>query len=152
MGRSILLLGTRNTSRSIMAAAYINHASGGTWQAHSAGARPAERVEPMALHVLAEAGIEVPPDSRPKSRDLFIDPAAPSMDVVVSLCEEVADEDLLRWPGSPCLLHWPVPDPVGSGEPRIHDEAEIYRAVLELIRARADIFLSNDRPRRKDRT
>lgn len=150
MSRSILLLGTRNTSRSIMAEAYINHVSDGRWRAHSAGSAPADRVDPLALKVLEDAGILPPRDPQPKSRELFIDPAGPRMDVVVTLCEEVVDENLMGWPGSPRLLHWPVPDPSAAGARDEQDER--FRAVLDLIRARADLFLAGESDRSRGRT
>ncbi|MFZ4808818.1 MAG: arsenate reductase ArsC [Hyphomicrobiaceae bacterium] len=147
MSRSILLLGTRNKSRSIMAEAYINHVSDGRWRAHSAGNSPADRVHPMALKVLTEAGIELPASLQPKSRELFADPSAPPMDVIVSLCEEVADAQLLEWPGSPRLLHWPMPDPTAAVLPA-SDRDEVFRAVLDLIQERADLFLAGEAERR----
>ena len=49
MSRSMLLLGTGNTTRSIMAEAYINHVARGRWRAHSAGLVPADEVDPSAL-------------------------------------------------------------------------------------------------------
>jgi protein-tyrosine-phosphatase len=143
MSRSILLLGTGNKSRSIMAEAYINHVSAGRWRAHSAGSTPASEVHPLALEVLARAGINLAETPTPKSRDVFQSPTAPPMDVVVSLCEEVADEALLLWPGSPRLFHWPLPDP--SDTPASQDDRdEVFSAVLDLIRDRVDMFLSDE--------
>jgi arsenate reductase len=144
MSRSILLLGTNNKSRSIMAEAYINHVAGDIWRAHSAGSEPADIVHPLARKVLSDAGIVLPDDVTPKSRDVFSDPSAPVMDVVVSLCAEAADERLLNWPGAPRLLHWPVPDPVDLSYPGEEEDA-LFRAVLDLIRDRADRFLADHR-------
>jgi arsenate reductase (thioredoxin) len=146
MSRSMLLLGTGNTTRSIMAEAYINHASHGRWRAHSAGTEPGDEVHPLALKALAEAGIPLPHRPVPKSHVLFADPGGPSLDVIVSLCEEVADESLLAWPGSPRIMHWPVPNPAQAPLPQ-EERLEIFRAVLELIRRRADDFLSHDQVR-----
>lgn len=143
MSRSILLLGTGNKSRSIMAEAYINHVSDGRWRAHSAGNTPAREVHPLAIEVLARAGIAMTQTPKPKSRELFTSPTAPLMDVVVSLCEEVADEALLLWPGSPRLLHWPFPDPTSVPVPA-DERDEMFRAVLDLIRDRVDLFLADD--------
>jgi arsenate reductase len=148
MSRSILVLGRANKTRSIMAEAYINHVARGRWRAHSAGLVPADEVDPSALRVLEEAGIATPSRPKPKSSDVFTAPTAPPLDVLVSVCEHAAaDEQLLAWPGSPRVLHWPLPDPTEAAVPAA-DRDDVFRAVLELIRERADLFLEDERSRR----
>ena len=76
--KNILILCTGNSARSIMAEAYINHAAGAGWRAHSAGSQPAAKPNPFALSTLREAGILVA-HARSKSWDEFAEPDAPPM-------------------------------------------------------------------------
>ena len=58
MKKKVLVLCTGNSCRSILAEALINHDLGDDWQAFSAGVEPAGRVNPRALAVLAEIGLD----------------------------------------------------------------------------------------------
>lgn len=144
MSRSLLLLGTGNKVRTIMAEAYINHVGAGQWRAHSAGCAPAPAVDPCALAALAEAGITLTDVPHPKGIERFACPSAPVMDVIVTLCGEVADMALLTWPGAPLQIHWPLLDP--SALPLdTESRREAFRVLLDRIRAQADEFLVGSR-------
>ena len=108
--RNILVIGTTNSARSIMAEAYINQLPGSDWRAYSAGSRACGIVNPHAMATLSSAGIATD-GLRSKLWREFTEPLAPVMDVVVTVCDEAANENEPAWPGCPRQLHWMLPDP-----------------------------------------
>lgn len=140
--RNILILCTGNSARSIMAECYINAVGKGRWHAFSAGSKPAGHANPLALTTLAEAGFSLG-ELRSKSWDEFARAGAPVMDVVITVCDNAANETCPIWPGSPRTLHWPFPDPAAA-EGTIEDRMATFRGVFELIRKNVDAFLADE--------
>jgi arsenate reductase (thioredoxin) len=113
MPTHILVLCTHNSARSVLAECMLNHWAmrlGVDVQAHSAGSAPSGRVNPLALKVLADAGIATA-HVRSKSWDEFAAPGAVPMRVVITVCDSAANEVCPIWPGSPVRVHWGYPDP-----------------------------------------
>ncbi len=81
MKQRVLFLCTHNSCRSQMAEGLINHFLGDRVQAFSAGTE-ATRVNPLAIRVLAELGIDIS-GNRSKTLDEF---AGESFDHVITLC------------------------------------------------------------------
>ena len=94
----------------------------------------------MALATLKELGL-IHTGYRSKSWDEFARPAAPEMDLIVTVCANAAGEACPVWPGHPATAHWPFPDPAkyqGSEEAvRVH-----FREVFAMIKKRLDAFLA----------
>jgi len=63
--RPVLFVCVHNSGRSQMAEAFFNHLAGGRARAISAGTMPAHRVQPEAVQVMAEVGIDIA-KQRPK--------------------------------------------------------------------------------------
>lgn len=78
--------------------------------AYSAGSAPSGRVNPFAIEVLNQAGIDTS-TCRSKSWDEFTGPEAPQMRIVITVCDNAAAETCPYWPGSPVKVHWGYPDP-----------------------------------------
>ena len=113
MTTNVLILCTHNSARSVMAEAMLNHWArklGVDVRAYSAGSAPSGRINPHALAVLAEAGIDTS-GYRSKSWDEFAEDTAPRMRVVVTVCDSAAAEACPYWPGSPVQVHWGYVDP-----------------------------------------
>ena len=87
MKKQILFLCTHNSCRSQMAEALANHFLGNRCQAFSAGTQ-ASRVNPLAIRVLAELGIDTSPLSS-KTMDEF---AGQTFDHVVTLCGDANEK------------------------------------------------------------
>ena len=139
--KTVLVLCTGNSARSIMAEAYINHAGGSRWRAVSAGSKPTGRVNPLALEALAKAGIAAPASPRSKSWDEFAGPVAPALDLVVTVCDNAANEICPHFPGPARKVHLPFPDPAEAQG--THDERlAAFTTVLAAMRPKLDVLLT----------
>jgi protein-tyrosine-phosphatase len=108
--KTVLVLCTGNSCRSIMAEAMINQLGRGRFRAVSAGSFPAGYVHPGSLQTLARHGIDVA-EPRSKSWDEF---AGHRFDLVITVCDRAAAESCPAFAG-PCeRLHWSIPDPVAA--------------------------------------
>jgi arsenate reductase len=131
MTTNVLILCTHNSARSVLSEAMLNHHAtrlGLDVRAHSAGSAPSGRVNPLALAVLEGAGVPTA-GVRSKSWDEFARPDAPRMRIVITVCDNAANEVCPIWPGAPVKVHWGYPDP--SSAPG--DEAA-RRAAFDLTR------------------
>jgi arsenate reductase (thioredoxin) len=139
--RSALVLCTGNSARSILAEALINHLGAPQWRALSAGSKPTGKVNPYALSTLARHGVSVPAP-RSKSWDEFASPSAPKMDLIVTVCDNAANEVCPMWPGAPRTAHWGLEDPAAAqGEPAL---TAAFEGAYQLIRRRVEAFVLLD--------
>ncbi len=113
-----------------MAEGWINHLLGDSWEARSAGTRPAEAVHPLAVKVMAEAGVDIS-GGVPEPVERYLDEP---WDLVVTVCDS-AQESCPVFPRPVVQRHISFPDPAaaeGSEEERL----AVFRAVRDDIRAR----------------
>ena len=127
--KTVLVLCTGNSARSIMAEALINHLGEGRWQAVSAGSHPTGVVNPFALQALAEAGIPSPPDARSKSWQEFAEVASAPIDLVITVCNNAANETCPRFPGPARVVHLPFDDPASAQGTEL-EKLDAFRMVL----------------------
>jgi len=137
---NVLFLCTGNSARSIMAEAYLNASGKGRFVAYSAGSHPTDKVNPLALELLAKNRIDTA-TLRSKSWDEFAGPAAPKLDFVFTVCDNAAGEVCPIWPGQPMTAHWGIGDPAAiAGTDEVKRRA-FLRAFTELA-TRINLFLS----------
>jgi arsenate reductase len=113
MTTNVLILCTHNSARSVLGEAMLNHWAqvlGKNVRAYSAGSAPSGRLNPFALEVLGDAGIDTT-GYRSKNWDEFVADDAPPMHIVVTVCDSAAAEPCPYWPGSPVTAHWGYADP-----------------------------------------
>lgn len=129
--RSILFLCVANSARSQMAEGLARARFGDEVRIQSAGSAPS-RVNPLAVEVMAEIGIDLSTHSS-KSVET-IDPA--SVDLVITLCaEEVCPVFLSK----ARRLHWPLDDPDKKDEALSHAERLAhFRRARDAIRTRLE--------------
>jgi protein-tyrosine-phosphatase len=139
---NVLFLCTHNSARSILAEALLNHIGRGKFKAFSAGSSPKDNQQPnpMALATLQKANISIEGLSS-KSWDVFAEPNAPHMDLVITVCDNAAGEVCPYWPGQPATAHWGYADP-SAGEGSDDEKMEAFKQTLHLIKRRLDIFTS----------
>ena len=134
MPAHVLILCTHNSARSVLAEAMLNHWAdrlGVDIRAHSAGSAPSGHVNPLALEVLAAAGIDVGAP-RSKSWDEFATPGAVPLAAVITVCDSAAKESCPFFPGAPVQVHWGYPDPSNApgGEAGQRAAFELTRQAL----------------------
>lgn len=137
---NVLFLCTRNSARSIMAEAILNHRGKGWFTAYSAGSHPTGAPRPEALQQIATAGMPVE-GLRSKSWNEFSAPGAPPLDFVFTVCDNAAQEPCPYWPGQPMTAHWGIPDPAAvRGTPE--EIARAFRDAFVILDRRIGLFLS----------
>jgi len=137
---NVLILCTGNSARSIIGEALVSAQPG--FQGFSAGSTPKGEPHPMALNVLKAKGHDVS-GFRSKSRDEFGGDDAPTMDVIITVCDNAAGETCPYWPGHPVQVHWGLPDPAAVEEMNFQRAAfeDTYAALKKRIAALADLPL-----------
>jgi len=109
--RRVVFVCTQNSARSQLAASAWRNVS--SLPATSAGTHPADRVHPGAVRVARRHGMPLT-DATTRHVDDVLTPD----DLVVAVCDQVHEE----LPNQ-TRLHWSVPDPVRSAEPRDFEAA-----------------------------
>lgn len=106
--RNVLILCTGNSARSIIGEVIASSLP--DMRGYSGGSRPRGELHAMALSVLESKGHNIW-DLESKSWDVFAEPGAPRMDIVITVCDSAAGESCPVWPGHPVQVHWGLPDP-----------------------------------------
>ena len=136
---NVLVLCTGNSARSILGEVLFNTLGKGRFIAHSAGSKPAGRVNPFALELLQQQGHGIA-GLRSKSWDEFAAPGAPEIDFIFTVCDNAAGETCPIWPGKPATAHWGIPDPAHVEG----DEAmrAAFRKAYEQLARRIQLFMN----------
>ncbi len=133
--KRVLFICTRNSARSQMAEALVNHDLAGKFEALSAGTEPSS-VHPLAIAVMDELGIDI---SQRRSKDLqeFADQ---KFDYVITLCDQ-ANEACPVFFGGTRRIHMEFPNPAAV----MGSEAErmaAFRQIRDQIREKTVAFLA----------
>jgi arsenate reductase len=138
--KSILVLCTGNSARSILGEAILNSRGAGRVMAYSAGSTPKGVPHPGALRLLARKGID-PASFRSKSWNEFVSPAAPAIDIAITVCGNAAGEICPLFTGATIRAHWGLSDPADV----IGDDTQVDAAFAEtwrLLDTRVNAFLA----------
>jgi arsenate reductase len=124
---SVLFVCVHNAGRSQMAAGWLRHLAGDTVEVRSAGSEPADRINPVAVQVMAEVGIDITANN-PRLLDYQ---TADASDVLVTMgCGDVCP----HFPGKR-YLDWQLDDPAGQ-------DIEAVRPIRDEIRRRVEQLLT----------
>jgi len=113
-----------------MAEGWVNYLLGDSWEAFSAGTRPADQVHPMAVRVMSEAGVDIS-GGRAEHVDRYLREA---WDLVVTVCDSALDE-CPHFPGQVAKRHMSFKDPARATGDDAEREAA-FREVSGEIRER----------------
>ena len=125
--KQVLFVCVENACRSQMAEGFLSALAAGKATAKSAGGNPAERVNPLALEVMSEVGIDI---SRQKPKVITAEMINESDKVILMGCGRDA------CPTAPREVEdWGIEDPVGKG-------IEKFREVRDIIRGKVEELLT----------
>jgi len=130
LGQRVLILCTGNVCRSQMAAAFLR--SFDPWlDVQSAGVEPAERIAPLTMRVMEEAGISL---ANARSRDVreFV---AQSFDFVVTVCDHARETCPVFTGPVENRRHFGFEDP-GNARGTEAERLAIFRSTRDAIRER----------------
>lgn len=133
----ILFICTHNRCRSIIAEAVANCVGEGRLEARSAGSAPSGKVHPLSLQYLREAGFDTS-GLRSQSWDEHEDWQP---DVVITVCDQAANEPCPVWFGKALQVHWGLTDPsrIDGGEEEI---ATAFRDTIAELKSRLQRLLA----------
>jgi arsenate reductase (thioredoxin) len=104
---TVLFVCVHNAGRSQMAAGYLQHMAGDRISVLSAGSEPANRINPVAVQVMAEDGIDIT-TATPKS---LTTEAVQESDVVITM----GCGDACPYYAGKRYEDWKLDDPAGQG-------------------------------------
>ncbi len=124
---TVLFVCVHNAGRSQIAAGYMRHLSGGKVEVLSAGSAPKDSINPQAVAVMQEEGIDIA-NEQPK---ILTNDAVIASDVVITMgCGDTCP----FYPGKR-YEDWVLDDPAGQS-------IETVRRIRDEIRARVEALLS----------
>jgi protein-tyrosine-phosphatase len=128
---SVLFCCTYNAIRSPMAAGLLRWLHGRHCFVDSAGVRSADEVDPFAVMVMREVGVDIA-NYQPKD---FADLDDTSFDVIITLSREALDQATDRCRTTSCEVEfWSVSDP-SQGEGSRDSLLDAYRRVRDELKA-----------------
>lgn len=120
---AVLFLCVHNAGRSQMAAGWLHHMAGDRIDVYSAGSNPGDAINPSAVAVMAEVGIDIAGQEPMR----WTDETVRAADVIVSMgCGDACPV----YPGKR-YVDWELEDPAGRS-------VDMVRGVRDQIRARID--------------
>jgi arsenate reductase (thioredoxin) len=131
----ILFLCVANSARSQMAEGLAKDLFGNYAVVESAGSEPSGKVQPWAIEILKEEGIDISKHWS-KSTDQLSPGFLANLDYVITLC---AEEVCPTLPSQAKRLHWPVKDPASAPE---EQKSESFRNAKNEIKLKLEIFRS----------
>jgi arsenate reductase len=138
----VLFLCTGNSARSILAEALLERLGAPRYRGFSAGSHPKQAPHPAALALLAARGFETD-GLRSKSWDEFAAPGAPEIDLVITVCDNAANESCPVWVGNPLRAHWSLEDPAAfEGDP--DEERKRFEETFAQLEAGIEKLLNLD--------
>ncbi len=131
--RGILFLCVHNAARSPMAEGWARKLLPADTGVFSAGSDPAAEVDPLAVQVMREAGVDISGHRPRRISDVSLD----QVDTVITLC---AEELCVTLPGIIRRETWVLPDPASAtGDSGARLDA--YRSIRDALRARIEGLL-----------
>ena len=125
---TVLFVCVHNAGRSQMAAGYLQHLAGDRIQVLSAGSRPADQINPVAVQAMAEDGIDIAAEL-PK---VLTVEAVEESDVVITMG---CGDECPFFPGKR-YEDWKLDDPAGQG-------IDAVRPIRDEIRARVEALIAS---------
>ncbi|MEX0940865.1 MAG: arsenate reductase ArsC [Candidatus Babeliales bacterium] len=137
----ILIICTHNAARSVMLEGYLKQLKP-IWKIYSAGTQPSDKVNPLAVKVMAEDSINISAH-KPAHVSNFLNQ---SFDYVITVCDEANNECPTFSGDIKNILYIPFQDPSkisGNEEKKL----EIFRKIRDQIKEFAYSFIKKSSSR-----
>lgn len=131
MKKKVLFLCTGNSARSQMAEAILNSKKGDKFIAFSAGTKPADGINPLAVKAMMHMKIDIS-SKKPKPVEVF---ASEEFDFIITLCDK-GKEQCISYVGKPIFAHWALPDPAdfeGTEKERMRQFDDLLKQLVTRI-------------------
>src|SRR5207249_8198709 len=130
MKKRVLFICVHESARSQMAEAWLNHTCGECFEAQSAGLEPGA-LNPLALQVMAEAGIDISKKKTQAVFDVFV--SGQLFAYVITVCDEASAEKCPIFPGPATRLHWSfaAPSEVQGSETAKLEQVRLIRDEIQ---------------------
>jgi arsenate reductase len=122
---TVLFVCVHNAGRSQMAAGYLTHLAGDRIEILSAGSTPADSINPVAIQVMWEEGIDISGE-QPK---ILTDETVQSADVVITM----GCGDTCKFYPSKRYEDWVLDDPAGQGVESVRPIRDAIRIKVEKL-------------------
>jgi arsenate reductase len=123
----ILFLCVANSARSQLAEGLAKDIFGNAAKIESAGSEPSGFVQPWAVKILNEIGIDISKNQSKSTSAISLEFYA-NLDFIITLC---AEEVCPILPSSAKRLHWPIKDPAGVSD---NLKPDAFRTAREQIK------------------
>jgi arsenate reductase len=130
----ILILCTGNSCRSHIGEGFLRAALGDFANVQSAGSNPAGYVHPLAIKVMAEAGIDISVHRSKHLNEFLKQP----VHTVITVCGK-ADQACPIFPGQVERHHWPFDDPAHATGTE-SEQLAVFRRVRDEIRRKFEAY------------
>ncbi len=128
----VLFLCTGNSCRSQMAEGFLKQYR--DFEVHSAGTKPSNQVDPNAIEVMKELGIDIS-GQKPKSVNEFL---SREFDYVITVCDDAKESCPLFLGKVKHRLHLGFADPAGK-------DITVFRKIRDEIREKVEEFKSKNK-------
>jgi arsenate reductase len=136
----VLFVCIHNSARSQIAEALLKQMAGDRFEVESAGLEPG-RLNPLAVEVMKEIGIDISENQTKSALDLF--KGGRLYPHVITVCDKTSAEQCPFFPGITTRLHWSFADPSGFTGTQ-QEKLEKTRQVREAIREKIEAWLKEN--------
>ncbi len=134
-----LFLCTGNSCRSILSEVLFNNRAPEGWTAYSAGSKPTGKVHPLTIKTLENLGLSTS-DLSSKTID---DCEQYQPDVVITVCDQAAQEACPLYLGAAIKAHWGLADPSHLALPE-DEKLNAFLVTVAHINKRLDALFALD--------
>ncbi len=128
---NVIFVCSGNSCRSQMAEGWVRHLHAEKLRPFSAGIKPRPRVDPLAIAVMKEAGVDIAGQETHAVEEFLLQ----NIDFAITVCDDAA-ESCPTFPAGVRMIHHPFDDPPRLAEGKSEPEGlAIYRRVRDEIRS-----------------
>lgn len=134
----VLFICGQNSARSQIGEAFMNMLGGERFEAESAGLEPGPGVNPLAVEVMKELGIDI--SENPVNSIIEFFEEGRIYDYVIAVCDEAKAARCPVFPGQHEKINWPFED-IGAFTGKWDEMVDRSRVVRDQIKAAVEDFI-----------